>query len=61
MKLCDILQKEHMDFQEFCNRSGKVSPSDCQMQIILLLERNMALIDVMLQKLKKRLIIHYKR
>lgn len=28
MKLCDILQKEHMDFQEFCNRSGKVSPSD---------------------------------
>lgn len=50
-----------MDFQEFCNRSGKVSPSDCQMQIILRLERNMALIDAMLQKLKKRLIIHYKR
>lgn len=31
------------------------------MQIILLLERNMALIDVKLQKLKKRSIIHYKR
>ena len=28
MKLCDILQKEHMDFQEFSKRAGKESPSD---------------------------------
>lgn len=28
MKLCEILKNEYLDFQEFCSRAEKVSPSD---------------------------------